>query len=255
MIDDIKKLANKIANNTIININNNLEQQKNKVGKIKTIITLKNVKEEDDTLFKRNNSILNGMNEDINFIKLILNEVNKINKVVISDNKLFSYNSFYLGNGVLYINNEFNNYTNEQQLQIILNHIFHYLGGLFVMKYDDTKLSYNLLSLLLFYGKKPKSNLSNGFYNKYYKSRYKKFIVFSTNKYYKDMILNNINKLSFVKKMRNYNDKYLFCIITMKTKINAYLYELQIDENNNVEISKYNNNIKDISFVNTFLNY
>ncbi len=154
------------------------------------------------------------------FQLIIYNELKNIKsfKYIQDDTEdiLSEYGSFYCGNEILYYNDNLVSYSDEQFLQIILNHIIHYTGERFLVReYEETTESLILLSFyhLRLFEFKIKYSLScrKTLYNEMiYKDIVKDLIIFKPKKSLKNFILKNkINSNFFY-----VEDKYIFGIKT-----------------------------------------
>lgn len=160
---------------------------------------------------KQNISIIQSL---LMFQNIILDEINKIKcfKYIQSDpDKLLSaYGSFYCGDGILYYSDVLVSYSNEQFLQIILNHILHYLHCSFKLnKHNNSIKSLILLSfyhLRLFdFRIKYSSNLRYKLYDdKLYKKIIDDFIIFNPSLHLESYIIKNNIKTDYFNVVDNY---------------------------------------------------
>lgn len=185
---------------------------------------------------------------------------------------LSEYGSLYCGDGILYYSDTLVNYNNEQFLQIIINHINHYIHGCIsndrneLLIKSNTLLSFYHLGLIdckIAYSKSCRSTL-------YEKPQYQKvindIIIFVPNNNYKSFVINNVCETKFYKVYEDIicgfnlliseswitSNKYDYKI---KNKIKSANRKYKTDSENNCDdlLVRFNimstlleNNIKDI---------
>lgn len=116
---------------------------------------------------------------------------------------LSPYGSLYCGNGILYYNDTLVNYSDEEFLQIILNHIIHYMHECVSNNRNGILIKSNILLAFyhlgviedkIIYAKKERSIL----YNKpEYHNIINDCIIFTPNKNYKQFVINYVDKTNF----------------------------------------------------------
>lgn len=81
--------------------------------------------------------------DKIDFIDKIINEIQNIKYYEkIEENDDMQYHCMYFGNTVLFLTDDFDKYTDDEQIDIVLNHIFHYMGNLYLITSSKLRKRY-----------------------------------------------------------------------------------------------------------------
>lgn len=177
-----------------------LEDSQPSMEQLDTIQTL-DMLNGDESKNTRLENLVEKKKSYIKYIDLISNELNLIKDEVLMDKKQdFQYGCLYFGNGTLYYCDEFLKYSVQEQFEIVLNHICHYLGAFYIMNDEKSKsirLSYIMASVKICYGEDVKLNQCRDIY-KNYKNDFP-HIIFDILPTYKKFILNNKGNFRFLK--------------------------------------------------------
>lgn len=186
----------------------------------------------------------------IYYQQIILQEIKKINtfKKLSGQSEMYlsEYGSLYCGNGILYYNDILMTYNNEQFLQIILNHIGHYLHECISNNRNDIIIKSNNLLMLyhvglinykIAYSNKHRSTL-------YTKPEYSKIvddlILFTPNKLYREFIVNNVIETNFYRVYKDHISGVNLRIT--ESNVNCSTYNIVIMKSIKASNRKYSNN-------------
>ena len=122
----------------------------------------------------------------VDYIDFIINEINKITDIIEIEYKPdMQYECMYYGSNILYITEKFKEYSEIEKLEIVLNHIFHYCGQLFIINNEYLQKAYIKKCLNICFNDK------------------EKHIIFPITQTYKNFILKNIKYIPFLKEKFN----------------------------------------------------
>lgn len=174
---------------------------------LKTMLTLTG--ETQDIKYKNSIDKLDAINSRINYVKLIINELNKIDIFVKKEHVSDLTNGcMYYGSRILYYSDEFLNLSSEEMFNSILNHIFYYTGCLYMITNNEIRLSYIITGFMLCYGKKINYSLGRDIY-KTYKDKIN-IKVNNTNNNYKDFVMRNKELMPFMLKDKSDKNNDVF---------------------------------------------
>lgn len=169
-----------------------------------------------NSLIKRSNEYTNR----IFLLKLFLKEIDKIKvfeKASRHDIKeiLSPYGSFYYGTDTFYYNDDIISYSDHQFMQILINHILHYLLGRYTYANigNCTDVKSEILYLFLYSGLSDvkiihnRSSRQTLYNNPQYKKIIKELIIFKPHDYYMEFFIQNCYKFDyFIKYVYNANN-------------------------------------------------
>lgn len=198
-----------------------------------------------DPLTKAKNK-LKGSESYIDYIEFISKQLNKINNFVECDNMPdFNHECIYFGTNTLYYNEKLLNYSQDEIFDIILNHIIHYSGALYLVNSQSVRLSYIYAAMGICYG--DSVNFKDGRY--LYEKNIKNInhIIFDINDTYQKFIFNNIGNFSFISNFskREYVTNFYCYRCTFGNVINLKTTFVKID-NTELTVKESNLDLFDI---------
>lgn len=202
------------------------------MDKLKEILLSGNQLFEDSEKKYKENKQENMVKSHLNYINFIKKEFNKItNMVEIEAMPDFQRGCIYFGTGTLYYSQEFLKHDTEDMVNIVLNHIIHFTGCLYIINSSQVRLSYIMQALSIIYGE-PLSYLEGK--SIYLKNNIQfKHIIFDIKSNYQNFILNNRGLMSFIKGglFNNDNTKYIIYRIILGENVILKNMELNILNN------------------------
>jgi len=186
-----------------------------------------------------------SIESDIQYVTFIQKELNNIVNFSKGEvNNDYQYGCMYFGNGTLYYSDEFLKYNENDAYEIILNHIIHYTGCLYVIDSSNIRLSYILLAKSICRAEQVDCS-SNRFIYENNKDTFSQ-IIFDIKDNYSEFIIRNRKFMSFIKNNPRSNENQL----TYRIVLNNNIIELkniiiQINSDKIQSISEFGEYIKD----------
>lgn len=167
---------------------------------------------------KRLENKVNGINSQVQYITFIQKELNNItNFVKTANTNDYQDGCMYFGNGTLYYSEEFLKYKDNDAYEIILNHIIHYTGCLYVINSSEVRLSYILLAKSIC---RAESVDYRDYRNIYLNNKDKfKQIIFDIKSNYPEFVIRNRKFMKFIKFNPNSDNKLLSYRIVLSNYI------------------------------------